>query len=343
MLHLFPFDMENPEHKKLRIVSVNHSAGSAEKKKPVPFIRVDERGVEGDGDRLFFNHELSLLGIQAYQGMEENYGFWAENLTTDGLDLSLLKPMDCLVNDEARLKVTITAKNVKSEQRVAFNQGGPRDIPVGGLFAQARKPAILKAGMEFTYKPMIFHTRILTLSDRASKGIYEDKSGEIIREMIGDFFEKADRRFTIDKYIIPDEKDPLETHFFEALADKVDILITKGGTGIGERDITPDVIRPLLEKEIPGIMELIRVKYGTLKPNALVSRSLAGVREKTLVYCLPGSTKGVNERNPAYPFSFHVYAEEYSIALRVRNFLRNRFDRKVPAMNIHMQDGSLGK
>ena len=72
-------------------------------------------------------------------------------------------------------------------------------------------------------------------------------------------------------------------------------MITTGGTGIGPRDFTHDVVRRLLDKEIPGIMEFIRIKYGTDKPAALLSRSVAGVMGKSLIFTLPGSLKAVNE------------------------------------------------
>jgi len=81
----------------------------------------------------------------------------------------------------------------------------------------------------------------------------------------------------------------------DAKKEAYDIIVTTGGTGLGKRDITPDVIKPMLDKEIPGIMEHIRLKYGADKPNALVSRSIAGVMDTTLVYVLPGSTKAVHE------------------------------------------------
>ena len=74
-----------------------------------------------------------------------------------------------------------------------------------------------------------------------------------------------------------------------------DIVITTGGTGIGPRDFTPEVAKNVIEKEIPGIMENIRIKYGRLVPNALLSRGIAGVMGKTQLYCLPGSLKAVKE------------------------------------------------
>jgi molybdenum cofactor synthesis domain-containing protein len=73
------------------------------------------------------------------------------------------------------------------------------------------------------------------------------------------------------------------------------MVFTSGGTGIGPRDVTPEAVKPLIQKDIPGIMELIRVKYGMQFPNALMSRGIAGSSGNTLIYTLPGSPKAVKE------------------------------------------------
>jgi molybdopterin adenylyltransferase len=95
--------------------------------------------------------------------------------------------------------------------------------------------------------------------------------------------------------LIPDNTDQFKKLLCEEKEEKTDLVFTTGGTGISPKDITPDVVKPLLDKEIPGIMELIRTKYGTNKPNALASRSVAGVMNQSLVFTLPGSVKAVNE------------------------------------------------
>lgn len=74
-----------------------------------------------------------------------------------------------------------------------------------------------------------------------------------------------------------------------------EMIFTTGGTGIGPRDITVETVRPMLDKEIPGIMEYIRIRYGADKPNALLSRGVAGIAGNALVYTLPGSLKAVDE------------------------------------------------
>jgi len=100
---------------------------------------------------------------------------------------------------------------------------------------------------------------------------------------------------TITADIIPDDEEMLEGMLLKAKAEGADVVFTTGGTGVGMRDITPETVKRCIDKEIPGIMEMIRMKYGAEKPNALLSRAVAGVMGKTLVYAMPGSVKAVRE------------------------------------------------
>lgn len=140
-----------------------------------------------------------------------------------------------------------------------------------------------------------FTALVVTLSDRASKGIYEDKSGEVIVDILKNYFENTTNKVEIMKEIIPDDALTFNALMEKHIAHQTNFIITTGGTGIGPRDITPEVVKPLLTKEIPGIMEVIRVKYGLQFASATLSRSIAGVADKTLIYCLPGSPKAVSE------------------------------------------------
>jgi molybdenum cofactor synthesis domain-containing protein len=135
---------------------------------------------------------------------------------------------------------------------------------------------------------------VITLSDRASKGEYEDLSGPRIKAMLEQYFSNLNWDISICSSIIPDN-DVLLNEKLSKAKSKYDLIFTTGGTGIGPRDITPEVVKPMLDKEIPGIMEMIRMKYGMEKPNALLSRGIAGVMGKSLVYTLPGSLKAVND------------------------------------------------
>lgn len=135
---------------------------------------------------------------------------------------------------------------------------------------------------------------IITLSDRAHKGEYADLSGPRIKEVLSEYLSSLKWDFSINLTLIPDDASMLR-ELIKSAGGVYNIIFTTGGTGIGPRDITVETITPLLTKEIPGIMEFIRVKYGTEKPNALLSRGVAGITGKSLIYTLPGSVKAVDE------------------------------------------------
>src|ERR1035437_10015168 len=135
---------------------------------------------------------------------------------------------------------------------------------------------------------------IITLSDRASKGEYKDFSGPRIKEILSEYLSSIDWEHNISINLIPDDANTLRALLKNA-GSYYNIIITTGGTGIGPRDITIETVTPLLTKEIPGVMEYIRVKYGADKPSALLSRGVAGLMDKSLVYTLPGSVRAVEE------------------------------------------------
>ncbi|MBE3085932.1 MAG: MogA/MoaB family molybdenum cofactor biosynthesis protein, partial [Bacteroidetes bacterium] len=142
--------------------------------------------------------------------------------------------------------------------------------------------------------PEKFEVLIITLSDRAYRGDYEDLSGPRIREILSEYLSSINWESDINLTLIPDDASVLR-ELIKSASDIYNIVITSGGTGIGPRDITIETVTPLLTKEIPGIMEFIRIKYGTEKPNALLSRGVAGIIGKSLIYTLPGSVRAVEE------------------------------------------------
>ena len=142
--------------------------------------------------------------------------------------------------------------------------------------------------------PEKFEVLIITLSDRAFRGEYEDLSGPKVKEMITEFFASSGWSFNVKTTLIPDESLILKDLLNEA-GNIYNIIFTTGGTGIGPRDITVETVTPLLNKQIPGVMEFIRIRYGTENPAALLSRGVAGITGKSLIYTLPGSVRAVEE------------------------------------------------
>ncbi len=141
--------------------------------------------------------------------------------------------------------------------------------------------------------PEKFRVHVITLSDRAHSVDYTDLSGPAVVKYVKYAMAAAGWQCEIRTSVLPDEAVALHAALLAKPA--ADLIITTGGTGIGPRDITPEVVKPLLTKEIPGIMEQIRVKYGMKNPGALLSRGVAGMIGNTLIYTLPGSVKAVHE------------------------------------------------
>lgn len=132
---------------------------------------------------------------------------------------------------------------------------------------------------------------ILTVSDAAARGERADTSGEAIREW-------AEERsyVVVDGTILPDEDRRISEHLV-SLADGggVDLILTTGGTGFTARDVTPEATRVVIQREAPGVAEALRVEGSASTPMAWLSRGVAGIRGRTLVVNLPGSTSAVRE------------------------------------------------
>lgn len=286
---------------KLKILSVNISEQKGTVKHPVESITLTSTGIPTDAHAGKWHRMISLLGTESIAKFEKKtnrkigFGEFAENITTEGFEIFKTKPLDLLMNDEIILQITQIGKHCHGDGCAIYREVGNCVMPKEGIFAKVIKGGEMKAGDVLEYHPKIYKALVLTLSDRASAGEYEDKSGARIKELLEEFAANTGKIVAINHQIIPDDATLLAIEIQKAVSEHVDYIFTTGGTGIGPRDITPDVIKPLLDKEIPGIMEMIRFKYGQEKPNALLSRGVAGIMGNSLVYTLPGSVKAVNE------------------------------------------------
>jgi len=287
--------------KEVAVLSVNISEKKGTIKKPVVTIELNSTGVAKDAHSGNWHRQVSLLAKESIDKFSEqakrkiNFGEFAENITTKGLLLHHTAPLDKFTLGEMELEVTQIGKKCHGDNCSIFREVGNCVMPKEGIFCRVIKEGKLKAGDRLVYQPRVIKTMIITLSDRASRGEYADKSGPLAEKLCTDFLKSRNRHYTIDKHIIPDQEEKLSELLELAKSKNYDMVLTTGGTGIGPKDITPEVVQKHITKEIPGIMELIRVKYGMEKANALVSRGIAGVMNKTLIYAMPGSPKAVNE------------------------------------------------
>jgi molybdenum cofactor synthesis domain-containing protein len=288
-------------NRSIKVDSVNISERKGIVKKPVESIQLTNTGVAKDAHRGPWHRQVSMLGTESIEKFSKDsareyaFGDFAENITSNGMEVFKSGVFDYFSNDEVALEVTQIGKKCHGAGCSIYKEVGNCIMPKEGIFLRVKKEGLLRPGDLLNYVPRIFKVKIITLSDRASQGFYEDRSGPRVNQLTREFFEKNNREHDIENVIIPDDGSALTREIQKGLDAKVDIIFTTGGTGIGPRDITPDVVKPLFDKEIPGIMELIRVKYGMDKPNALLSRSVAGVINKSLVYTMPGSPKAIQE------------------------------------------------
>lgn len=132
---------------------------------------------------------------------------------------------------------------------------------------------------------------IVTVSDSAAAGTREDVSGPKLRERAQELGWAATER-----EVVPDEIERI-THALTRLADsgQISVILTTGGTGVARRDVTPEATRMVIQREIPGLGEMMRAEGRKITPMAALSRSIAGVRGKTLIVNLPGSPRGAVE------------------------------------------------
>jgi molybdenum cofactor synthesis domain-containing protein len=137
----------------------------------------------------------------------------------------------------------------------------------------------------------MFTAGVLTISDKGWRGQRYDESGKTIKDKLSEAGYK-----TVKYDIVPDEVDYIARKLIEwADEGSVDVILTTGGTGLAQRDVTPEATLSVVTKVVPGIAEVMRVKTSEKTPFAWLSRATAGVRSKSLIINLPGSTKAVRE------------------------------------------------
>ena len=151
---------------------------------------------------------------------------------------------------------------------------------------------------------------ILTSSDLGARGLREDTSGHLIKETL------QAAGFDVRRYeIVPDEREAIEERLRRwADEDGLDLVVTTGGTGITGRDVTPEATLAVVQRQVPGMAEAMRIQTLENTPLAMLSRSVVGIRGRTLIINLPGSPKGLKECLdvvlPAIPHALEMLQEE---------------------------------
>jgi molybdenum cofactor synthesis domain-containing protein len=137
---------------------------------------------------------------------------------------------------------------------------------------------------------MKYTAAIITISDKGSMGLREDKSGPAIAQMLKNTY------IVTDTPIVPDEVGVISDTIKKLIDEqKVDLVITTGGTGLGKRDVTPEATRLVIEKDLPGFAEIMRAESYKITPHGIISRGICGTRGESIIINLPGSPKAAAE------------------------------------------------
>jgi molybdopterin adenylyltransferase len=153
---------------------------------------------------------------------------------------------------------------------------------------------------------------IITMSDRASAGIYDDRSGKEIEKYLS---ENIKNSYEIIYRLIPDDYQKIIDTLNELIEMKCCLILTTGGTGPAPRDVTPEATKEVLEKELPGFGELMRMHSLKYVPTSILARGTAGVVKNSFILNLPGSPKAIKENLeavfPAIPYTIDLINGDY--------------------------------
>ncbi len=137
---------------------------------------------------------------------------------------------------------------------------------------------------------MKIHVGVVTISDRASRGLYDDLGGPALKLAVAGY------GWTLaGESLVPDEKRDIQRTIRELIARGCHLILTTGGTGVALRDITPEAVREIAIRELPGFGEVMRAESMKITHNAILSRCMAAVVDRSLILCLPGKPNGAVE------------------------------------------------
>lgn len=276
---------------KIKAICISEKRGTA--KLPVNKAHIiEDWGIEGDAHGGKWHRQISLIAYEKIRGyVDEEYGTFGENIVTEGIDLGKLIVGTRLIINDAILEITQIGKDCHSHCQI-YKRMGDCIMPREGIFARVIKGGSIKTGDSITVEQnSVLSAAVITLSDRGYRGEREDKSGPLAAHML-----EKDGYIVEEKLLLPDDGTMLKKELIRLCDQRqICLIITTGGTGFSERDVTPEATADVCHRMARGISEAIRAYSMTVTKRAMLSRGESGIRGKTLIVNLPGSPGAVRE------------------------------------------------
>lgn len=253
-----------------------------------------EFGIVGDAHAGAWHRQVSFLGKNAIEkfkncGAKINFGDFGENIVAEDFDFKNFPIGTRLKSGEVIFEITQIGKKCHSHCEI-FQQVGDCIMPREGIFAKVLHGGKIYVGdnLEVFTEKISLDAAIIVASD--SRNEKTDLSGDKIFEIL-----TANNYKIFEKVILPDDKKILSEKMIEFANFGVGLILTTGGTGFSERDVTPEATLEVCEKIVPGISEAMRNFSMQITKRAMLSRGVSGIRKKSLIVNLPGSPKAVEE------------------------------------------------
>lgn len=283
-----------------RLLSICISKEKGTQKFQVPEAElVPDWGIEGDAHAGHWHRQVSLLDVKKIEefrarGLNVEFGAFGENLVTEGFDWKNVQVGSRITVGECELELSQIGKACHDHCAI-YRAVGDCIMPREGVFAIVIRGGKIHPGDEIKVAPLAkdhpYTAAVITLSDRAYRKEYEDRSGpEIVRIL------KERGYDVVETVLLPDGIPMLKANLIR-LADQrqVNVIFTTGGTGFNEKDLTPEATVEVCDRMADGITQAILCRSLEITDRAMLSRQRAGIRKKTLIINLPGSPKACRE------------------------------------------------
>ncbi|WP_273264667.1 MOSC domain-containing protein [Flexistipes sinusarabici] len=281
-----------------KIYSLSVSSEKGVRKENVDSVEIlKNHGIQDDAHAGGWHRQVSFLAVESIEkmknlGLDVKSGDFAENITTEGIDLCKLPVGSILESGKVRFVISQKGKICHNRCAIYF-QAGDCIMPREGIFAEVLSSGTLQVNDQISVLPKKgLSVGIITLSDKGSRGERIDETAPALEHLLRQSFETS----FIRKTLIADEASQLKSHL-EDFCDtqEFDLIITNGSTGLSPRDIAPEATLEVIEKRLPGFEEAMRMESFKKTPHALISRAVCGCRKNSLIINLPGSPKGAVE------------------------------------------------